>query len=180
MQLLHLRMQQVQQVKQEALRLQRGREEHAAATYQEQHRQWAAQQEQVVGKLVPELDDNYTDKAAMRSLQNAARDTLHEAGFTDRELAGAWNAGHPLLLRDARVQKVVADAARWRMAERARAGLANKRARGEVAPVLQPPGVATNVYDTGGVQQAFDRLKKSNSVHDAVAALQAKRAAARR
>jgi hypothetical protein len=61
---------------------------------------------------IPELAD--AQKAA--ALRDATKAMLREHGFAEGELSNAWSDHEGFSLRDGRVQAVLADAARWRMA----------------------------------------------------------------
>ena len=99
----------------------RARNEHAA---------WAKQQDDLVTKHVPELGD----PAQAAPLQRATIAMLTDIGLTEPELRALWNGEAKLDLRDARAQRVLADAARWREAQ-AKARVAPKV---PLPPVMRP------------------------------------------
>jgi hypothetical protein len=72
---------------------------------------------------------------ASHELQVAAADVLRDAGLSDQDIGAAWN-GAPISLRSAAAQQILADAARWRMAQqKAKAAIARP------SPPPQRPGV---------------------------------------
>jgi hypothetical protein len=104
--------------------------------FQERFQAYAVEQDFLAGHLIEECRDDYPDQAGYKALVEASRDTLRDAGFTAAELQAAWNQGAMLSIRDARAQKIVADAARWRMAQ--------QKARSAIqkpVPPVQRPGV---------------------------------------
>lgn len=84
---------------------------------------------------IPELAD--TQKAA--ALRDGTKAMLREHGFDERELSSAWDGQSGFSLRDGRVQAVLADAARWRMAMANKNSIASKRLQ---PPPVQRPGTA--------------------------------------
>jgi len=97
-------------------------------------------------------------------------------GFTEEELSRGWHHGEGFQIRDARVQKLISEVVKYRMSQdvAARRQLDNKRDR--QAPKLMRPGRASNAFADHSADEAFGRLQKSHSIHDAVRVLEARRA----
>jgi hypothetical protein len=131
------------------------------------------QQDVLADQLIPELKDPDTKRA----LQESALQTLHEAGFSDEELGRAWNRGETFHIRDARAQKIIADAAKYRMAQaRARTVVA------KAAPPVQRPGVApprnARAYaEVEALTRQLDQVSGNNALRIAARLQEAKRAA---
>jgi hypothetical protein len=158
---------------QEAGRVNQARQQQQAQVYAHQFQDFARHQDSEVGKLVPELAANFPDKETTKRLQNASVELLREKGFSQNEIAGAWHNGTPLLLRDARVQATLADAAKFRLMVGLRKEIESKKNR-TPSPV-QRPGRASNVFADHSADEVFERLQKSHSVDDAVRVLEARR-----
>jgi hypothetical protein len=108
-------------------------------------------------------------------MQQTAERVLKDHGFTSDELRQAWNGYSNFSLRDYRVQGVVADATRWRLAQQ-RAKTAAKRP----VPPVQRPGVSQPFsVNEGAVQGLNSRLDRTNNIKDAAALVVARRAARR-
>jgi hypothetical protein len=132
----------------------------AAAQYQ----QFARAHDKYAEELIPELRDG-ADQTVRRNLQQASQEILREAGFSDQELVQAWHHGGSFHLRDARAQKILADAARWRMAQ-AKA----KAASIKPVPQVQRPGVGGVVNrNEGELAGLRDRVTRTGRLDDAVA-----------
>jgi hypothetical protein len=104
-----------------------------------------------------------------------ARQMLRDEGLDDRTIAYHWDSNP--LLRSAAGQRLVADAARYRMAQAA----ARQKAVKPV-PTVQRPGspAARGSEQDWNLGKLAGQLGKTGSVKDATAYLIAKRAAARR
>ena len=111
------------------LNQQRMTELHEAKARNE-HAAWAKAQDDLVTKNIPEL----ADPAQAAPLQRATLAMLTDVGLTEPELRSLWNGEAKLDLRDARAQRVLADAAKWREAQ-AKARVAPKV---PLPPVLRP------------------------------------------
>ena len=103
--------------------------------YQHQFKAYAKAQDEIADRLIPEL----THEESKRPLQQAAAAELNDAGFTLDEVRAAYDGGAPFHLRDARVQRVLADAAKWRMSQQRGASINQNRNR---IPPVQRPGIA--------------------------------------
>jgi hypothetical protein len=134
-----------------------------AETYAANYRQYAQQHDAEVERHIPELADPKTRAV----IQQAARDVLREVGFTDDELSNNWQHGNSaVLLRDHRVQRVVADAARYRLGQQ-RAKEALKMPVPEVVrPGVRGPQVT---YHDQMIQAANKELSSTGSLRSATA-----------
>jgi hypothetical protein len=159
-------------IHQEAQRVAEQRRAQSAQEYQRQHETWAKDQDKALGQFVPELADG-ADPEVQRPLQQAALEALKNAGFTDDELHAAWAKGRPFLLRDTRAQRIIADAAKWRMAQ---ARTKELSAHKKQAPPVQRPGISrASEIDHSQIEHLEETLQRSGRVDDAVALLQARR-----
>jgi hypothetical protein len=136
-----------------------------AETYTQNYQRFAAEHDKAVETMVPELAPT-ADPKVRAELQQGARELLKEAGFTDDELRHAWQNGGVFYLRDARAQKIIADASRWRIAQ-ARLKTAIKAPH----PEVQRPGVRQNPtsYSDQLIGAASKQLTSSGRFRDAVA-----------
>jgi hypothetical protein len=122
--------------------------QHQAQMQAMQFQQYGEEQDRLAEELVPELKD----EAAYPTLQKAAVDVLEEAGLSRQQMAAAWH-GAPIQLRSAAAQKILADAAKWRLAqEKARTAITKP------VPPVQRPGVRQP--DRTQAQFEADRLSK--------------------
>ena len=117
----------------------RVREQQRAIAAQE-FEPYSKNQDALVEAMVPELSSN-ADASVRTRLQTEALEMLQSAGFDNKELTRAWNGGERFSMRDARVQRVIADAAKWRMAQ-AKAVAAAKKP----VPPVQRPGVSQRTF----------------------------------
>ena len=118
-------------------------------------------------KQRPEIKDHF---------KNAALETLRAHSFADDELSRGYHGQGVFSLRNSRVQAVIADAVRWRMAQ--------GKARSVTAkplPPVQRPGVAQSRYDhaSGEIASLTQRLGRTGNVKDAAKLLAAQRRAGR-
>lgn len=128
---------------------------------------WARQEDSIAAQLVPETADP--------KFQAAANDALKAYGFHAGELAAAYSGREKFSIRDSRVQRVFADAIRYRQVV-----AAGKSATAKPVPPVQRPGasmprVSSEVSD---VKALDSRLGRTGSVKDAAALLVATRRAA--
>jgi hypothetical protein len=86
-----------------------------------------------VSQFAPELNDPLKASA----LRQGVRTMLNEIGFRNDELDRAWNGQSGFSVRDARAQRLILDAYRWRAAQ----AKAKTVTRAPIPPV-QRPGVA--------------------------------------
>jgi hypothetical protein len=109
----------------------------------------------------------------MRKISEAAVDLAEEYGVSRQELAALWQS-QPLL-RSSAFQRIMADAARYRMAQRT---VAEKKYT--ALPPVQRPGTAPLRNSDGDVESAMKHFRSQPSVDNAVQLLVASRAAKRR
>jgi hypothetical protein len=131
------------------------------------------QQDALAAKYVPEL----ADATKTAPLRQATREMLRERGFDDRELAHVWDGHGGVSIRDARVQAVIADAARWRMAQANAKNISNNRA--PVPPVLRPgtarPRGADNEADIARLERQLESATGNKAVRIATRLTQLRR-----
>jgi hypothetical protein len=117
----------------ESNRVARVQQEQAAHQYHQQFRTWSGEEDAKSTRAHPEMADNATASGVMQR----TRSYVHQKGFSDDDIARAWNGQAHLSLRDARVQSMLYDAMRYREAVAAvPAARANKPAK------VQVPGPA--------------------------------------
>lgn len=138
--------------------------------YQEAANRWVDfvnRETQSFAEKAPE----FANPETMTKAQAQAREVLVEVGFGEDELAGMWEQGNPLSLRDHRVMLLVRDAMKYRAAQKAA-----KTAAKKPVPPVQRPGNSTS----RGESQAVDvkildqKLTRSGSMQDAIALLNAR------
>jgi hypothetical protein len=143
-------------------RIRQTQQEQYAANY----RQYGEREDAAAEKAIPELGPT-ADPRARQAIQQATRDTLLDAGFTNEELLQNWTHGNSaVMLRDHRVQRVIADAARWRLSQ---AKL--KEALKQPYPAVQRPGVrqSQGSYSDQTIASHDRALSSSGNIRDAVA-----------
>jgi hypothetical protein len=123
--------------------------QHQAAQWQKQFQSWAKEQADIVEKEMPELKD----PQQARAFQQGLVEMLHEHGI-NREMVHA----DPHLARviySAEGQRVLADAVRWRTAQKRLASMS-----ATPPPPVQRPGVASDrsAYREERVQRMNGRL----------------------
>lgn len=133
---------------------------------------FAQKEDETLKDFVPELAD--PEKA--RKLGNSAISTLKEIGFTDQELAKLWNGREQVSIRDHRIQRLIVDGVKYREAQAAKkAAVATPKPPVQKPGVAQPKGAAAHAQ----VQALQQKAAESGSLKDGVAALIARRKAAR-
>lgn len=146
----------------------RASQERQTHEYRQKWSEFASQQDRLFVERAPEL----ADKAKAAKIAEAAKSVLSDIGFSDQELAQAWNGEASVSLRDARVQLLILDAVKYREA---------KSAKPEPKPVMQVqrPGVAEPRNAVAAVQNLSRKLEQTGRLEDALAVVQARRAARR-
>ncbi len=139
-------------------------------------RQWqnyVAAQDAAFLEKAPE----FKDPKRVAALAADAGAMFKDLGFSQQEIAGAWEQGQPISLRDHRIQLLARDAMRYRTAEKAR-----KAAQPKAVPPVQRPGVATSRGESSSthIRDLTNKVKSTGSVDAAVALLRARRNAAAR
>ena len=138
--------------------------------YQEAANRWVDfvnRETQSFAEKAPE----FANPETMAKAQAQARDVLIEVGFGEDELAGMWEQGNPLSLRDHRVMMLVRDAMKYRAAQKAA-----KTAAKKPVPPVQRPGTASAKGEAHAVDVKIlnDKLSRSGRLDDAVALLNAR------
>jgi hypothetical protein len=137
-----------------------------ADTYAANYRQYGEREDAAAERAIPELGPT-ADPRARLALQQATRDALLDAGFSNEELLQNWTHGNSaVMLRDHRVQRVIADAARWRLGQQKM-----KEAVKAPHPEVQRPGVRQpqSSYSDQQIAAASKALSGSGNIRDAVA-----------
>jgi hypothetical protein len=140
-------------------------EQQRAVLQAQQLQAWVAQEDQKFSQAT-----KHESPETMRKLSEAAVELAEEYGVSKAELLQLWNS-QPLL-RSSAMQRIFADAARFRIAQK---GIAEK-AHVPVPPV-QRPGVSQPRGDYAGVQAALKSFNADPSPKAAAALLMARRAA---
>lgn len=124
-------------------------------------------------EFVPEL----ADKAKADELRSKAVDKLKHVGFSDQELTDLASGKDRLSIYDHRVQLLILDGLKYADVQKAKAAITAKP-----VPPVQRPGAARPPGSVAAeqVQASINRLNNSGDLKDAVAALTARRNAARR
>jgi hypothetical protein len=125
--------------------LQKEENEHISRVY----REYSRVNDDAFARVAPEMKD----PAKAQELRAATRKMMHDVGFSEDEINNAWAGKVGVPLRDARVQMLLADGARWRMAQ-ARAKTVTKAS----VPPVQRPGV---YRPTGGAEEDMARLERA-------------------
>jgi hypothetical protein len=146
--------------------LQRIRQQQAEAhsqAYAQNYRRFAEQHDKAAEQLIPEMAPNGDPRARM-ALQQGAMDLLKEAGYSNEELHQAWTGGGTFYLRDARAQKIIADAVRYRLGQQRM-----KEAIAQPHPPAQRPGVRMpqSSYSDQSIAAANKQLSLSGNIRDA-------------
>ena len=140
---------------------------------QEQFKQWAKSQDAALEAKVPEIAND-----ADMKVSKAALKSLKDVGFSEEELAAAWN-GVTFSMRDHRAQLLIWKAAQYDMA---RAGIGRPEA--QPLPPVQRPGISApivdrNVVDTSDLRRQLKSARGLEAVRIATRLHQAQRAARR-
>lgn len=144
-------------------------QEQQQAQQVQQFNTWAEAEVEAFLQKAPE----FADPAKAPALREEAAATLKAAGYSDEEIGHMWAGRLQLSARDHRMQLLVRDAMRYRMAQRDAA-----KAKAAPAQTVQKPGVATTSREqkAGVLGDLHQRLEKSGKVSDAMAILRARRA----
>jgi hypothetical protein len=130
--------------------------------------------------LFAEKVTDMADAAKAADLQKRAISVLKDVGFSEAELAAAWNGEKDLSLRDHRMQLLIRDATAWRQAQEKA-----KTAATKPVPPVQRPGVAPTRQDgaSAHIQNLQTQLNANptgpNAARIAAQIVAARRAAAR-
>jgi hypothetical protein len=160
----------------ESNRVAQVQQQRATQQYHQQFHQWGGEEDSKFVKVHPEMADSATASGVMQKTRNY----VNKMGFTDDDIARAWNGQAHLSLRDARVQSMLYDAMRYREAVAAvPAARANKPVK------VQTPGPSGQVVsqDDSDLRALSQRLTNAPtgtaSVRAAAELLAARRAKSR-
>ena len=109
---------------------------------QEQYKQWAKAQDKALEAKVPEIANDSDMKVSRAALKS-----LKDVGYTEEELAAAWN-GQPFSMRDHRAQLLIWKASRYDQIQAT--AHANPASRGNI-PAVQRPGIAPSPGERSAV-----------------------------
>ena len=131
--------------------------------------EYSTEQDKKFAEVFPELSD--PEKRA--KMEKAALGYLTDIGFENDELAALWGGDKGISIRDAKIQRIIADATRFREAQEAL-----KKAKTQAVPPVQRPGVAQpkGAGDAAKLKELNARLTQTGSPRDAAALLAARRA----
>jgi len=140
--------------------------------FQSQWSKFAQEQDARFAEAVPEM----RDPAKATKLSQAGASLLKDLGFTHDDISKAWNGQASISLRDARVQRLVVDAIRYREAK-----AAVPKAAAKTVPNVQRPGSPALHAKDGDIRIANLEKQLDNKGHwkDAAELLIARRAARR-
>jgi len=117
--------------------------------YQSQWSKFAQEQDAKFAEAVPEMKD----PAKATKLGNSGKELLNDLGFTQSELDKLWSGENSVSLRDARIQRLIVDAIRYREAK-----AAVPKAVAKTVPHVQRPGSpALHARDTDTAIAARDK-----------------------
>lgn len=136
--------------------------ERQANEFRSKWSEFASGEDQKLLEKAPEL----ADKTRSQKIADSAVAVLKDIGFSEQDLASAWNGESSVSLRDHRIQLLILDAMKYREAK----ATASKPAVKQVPPV-QRPGVAKVAVTAAqaDVEAAQKRFNKSGSLKDAQA-----------
>ena len=140
----------------------------------QQFAEYATKQDELLKEHVPEL----ADTAKAKKLQEDAVKVLTRIGFTQEELAKAWNEDR--LFRDHRIQRLIVDAVRLEQMQQNKAKIPDKA---KPVPPVQRPGVppVRGAHKEAELKSLADRIEQASSAQTGVRAaaeyLRARRAA---
>lgn len=158
----------VQAVQQQMQAAEQQRAQEIAKKWEE----FSAEQDKLVADKIPEM----ADPAKAEKLGKQAVSYLSNIGFDSDELTNLWHGKAGISLRDARVQLIIAEAAKARDAQEAL-----RKAKTQTVPPVQRPGVAQprGAADSEKIKDLSKTLDNKGSLKAAAALLVAKRAGRR-
>lgn len=151
-------------------------EQRRAQEHSQNWTKFAQEQDKLFLDRVPEI----ADPEKGRKLMDSAKILMRDLGFTEDELARAYNGQVGVSLRDHRMQMLITDAVRYREAK-----AAAKKIVAAPLPKVQKPGAATvrpsqNEIDIANLNKQLETATGNNAVRIATQLERAKRAAASR
>jgi hypothetical protein len=129
---------------------------------------FASKEDALTVERIPEL----SDPKQRTKIQEGARSYLTDIGFTESELAQAWQGQTSFSPRDHRFQLLVMDGLRYREGKEA----AKKAIAAKPLPNVQRPGTAPARAPDSAITALSKRLESSGSIEDAAALVAARRA----
>lgn len=114
----------------------------------------------------------FADPNRAPALQAEVKGMFNDHGVEDEELAAVWSGNTPISVHDHRVQMIIRDAMRYRMATKKAATAAKQTAR----PVQRPGTAKTKAEaQSARLETLENKLNSTGSIDDAVALLRAGR-----
>lgn len=134
---------------------------------QEQTARFEAFKQQETKRFL-EMAPEFADPKTAPKMQAEVQALFADVGVTTDELRALWNGGRTVSLHDHRVQAIIRDAVRYRVAKQA-----VKTAPAKPGSPVQKPGIATNRGEavSARAKQISDSLTRSGSRKDALALL---------
>src|SRR5262249_16106109 len=128
--------------------------------YKQAWKKYGEEQDRIFEAATPEARDPKSPE--YRKLQQAAADTLLDAGFTHEDIPAAWHGNVGLSLRSSAAQQILRDAARWRLSEERAKALNEQKVK---PPPAQRPGMGTapGAAAVHRADQALAHLKQSGT-----------------
>jgi hypothetical protein len=123
---------------------------------------FCANEDKLIADKLPDL----ADPAKAPKLRESAVKVLTDHGFTEQELAEAWNGQLAIPLRDHRIQLLIHDAVKWREAQ-----AAAQKVTATPKPPVQRPGTAQTRPSAAEaeIQALQQKLDQTGSLRDAAA-----------
>lgn len=136
--------------------------ERQVSEFRSQWSEFASKQDQLLLEAIPEL----ADKTKSSKVADNAVAVLKEIGFSEKELASAWNGENSVSLRDHRIQRLIFDAMKYREAKASASKVAPK-----TVPPVQRPGVskAPTSANDAEIQTLEKRFNSTGNLKDAAA-----------
>ncbi len=141
--------------------------------YTQKWQQFAQAEDNLFAQDMPEM----SDPAQAQDLANRAATLLRDTGFSDDDLGKLWSGQASVSLRDHRIQKIIAKAARY---DAAKAGVPAKRAALPPSKTLRPGTPAERASDAQTNLDSLTKNLESSGSWKAGAELLIARRAARR
>lgn len=132
---------------------------------------WTAEQDKAFSEYATEFKD---PKALDKARTEVRSYLVDDVGIPEQALLKMWGDPNGVLhIRDAKVQRVIRDAAKWRAAEKAA-----KDTRAKPLPPVQRPGTSEGRGERGAsnIQALQQKLERSGDLKDAAALYAARRA----
>jgi hypothetical protein len=121
---------------------------------QQHFEQWSAEQDRLFTEAVPEFADEAKAGAARKEVVSYLTETI---GVDAKDLPALWKGASPIFLRDAKVQRIVRDAAKWNAASKKAATAAKAQVPPVQRPGTAPAKGANNATTLASLQQQLSR-----------------------